>query len=180
MVGTTQGLSHQFSRHDLLFSPDHQVFESRVDPVVTVQAMMNDFDVVHQTNEHIGSELVELVKVKGAEQAVAPPEGGMRIHDDVRFAACVGDDVLEHSAAKGVQPAQWQIENAAWVDIWSLGIHLVTDVVQVDALAVCSCQTNHRLKVVLFVHAHLAGDDRTHERVYLALLTMIGYDRDYR
>ena len=77
VVQASHRLGEQLRGDDLLFTPDHAVLQGGVALVLTVQAMMNDLNVIDKTDEHVGPQLLHLIEIKGAEQPVSPPEGGV-------------------------------------------------------------------------------------------------------
>ncbi len=164
-VVAAERLGEQFGGEDFFFAPDHAVFEGGVDIVLCVQAVVDDFDVVDEADEHVGFELVHLVEVERAEEAVPPAEGAVGIDDDVGMGVgrCGGgDDVLERGAAEGVESREGEVENAPRADIRRFGVHHVADVKGLDARAALAGDAGDGIKVGLLVHTDLAGDDRTH------------------
>ena len=68
-----------------------------------VEPVVDDLDVVHQADEHVRVQLLDLVEVERAEEAVPPAERRVRVDDDVGVVlgrAGLGDNVLERCAAK--------------------------------------------------------------------------------
>lgn len=62
--------------------------------------MVYDFDVVYEADEEVWVEFLDLVEVEGAEEAMAPAEGGVGVDDDVLFVFGVCDDVFEGCASE--------------------------------------------------------------------------------
>ncbi len=86
-LGAGHGLAHEFGGEDFFFAPDHAVFEGCVDIVGSVEALVDDFDVIDETDEEVWLEFGDLVEVECGEEAVAPAEGGVGVDDHVSLIA---------------------------------------------------------------------------------------------
>lgn len=128
--------------------------------------MEDGFDVVDEANEEVGFEEFDLVEIEGAEEAVTPAEGGVCVEQGVGLGLGLGggfvDDVFEDGAAKCVESAEWEVEDASGSDVGGFGVHAIADVVGCDGLAEGGGVVADGLCVAFFVDADLACDDCAH------------------
>ena len=165
VLAAAERLRHELRGQDLLLAPDHAVLERGVDLMLLVEAVVHHLDVVHQADEHLGLEHLQLVEVERAEEAVPPPERGVRVDDDVRVlgdGAGGADHVLQHRAAQAGQAAPRQVQDAARAHVRRLAVHHVSDVEELDAPVAPLRLVDHGLQVGLLVNADLSGDDCSH------------------
>ena len=164
-IGDPHRLSQQFRGENLLLPPDHAILQLRVDLMLGMQTMMHHLDVVHETDEHVGSELSHEIEVKRAEQAVTPAKCRVGVDNDVGVVLhrqCLGDDVFEDRSTQACEAAQGKVEHPPGTDIRGFLVHHVAHVEDFDPPAAFAVQIGHRLQIRLLVHADLSGHDDSH------------------
>ena len=102
-AGAPRRLRHQLAGQNFLLAPHHAIFQRGVKHMVGMQARVHHFNIVHHANKHVGLQALEKIKVARGEQAVAPAECCVRVHDHVWMLIRrrnLADDVLECRAAQ--------------------------------------------------------------------------------
>ena len=72
------------------------------------------------------------------------------------------EDLLEHGAAKGVEPADGEIQNAALRDVRGFFVHHLADVADLQVDPVLGGELLDGFEIRPLIHTHLSGHDGAH------------------